>query len=230
MTDELDKVLRFDALDTAEKLTGKSCKEDEDTELFGMAMFLENNNNKDKLLQQNDDTTFSNSVENYVRIIEDMGFEKGLVLDFKNPRGGNRQEKMFVYGHREKGIILKFDTYNEGRVNAGKYYYCWRPYDLEEFREARVGATSSGGWDGFKEDDDNYEEVYWCGDHDCREAVRHNIGKLAQWGDFLPVWPKCPFMWLLHYGDTAVHGYNHKKITEERIAVLPAWMRAIIGC
>ena len=68
----------------------------------------------------------------------------------------------------------------------------------------------------------------WCGDHDCREAVKFNISQLNSNGNLIKQWKETPFLWLLHYMDTKEEGYDHKKITQERLNKLPSYVLDII--
>lgn len=70
--------------------------------------------------------------------------------------------------------------------------------------------------------------MIWSGDHDCREALKFNINRLAENGTFLKKWNEQPFLWLLHYMDTKKEGYNYKSINEERIAMLPIDVQELI--
>lgn len=55
MTD-IGEILRYDALDTAERLTGKSYKEDEDTMGLGFLMHISHGERKAAALKATDDT------------------------------------------------------------------------------------------------------------------------------------------------------------------------------
>src|ERR1035437_7914901 len=70
----LRESLKFDALDTAEKITGKSYKDDSSTSFLGMALMHQNNAIKNRVLKLNDDTTFSATVVHYLSVLKDEGF------------------------------------------------------------------------------------------------------------------------------------------------------------
>lgn len=224
MTVSTDDILKFDPLHAAEQLTGSSYKEDERTNMIGFGLAIRHGEMKDKHLKELDDTVLSNDLDRYQRIITEMGFELVLDLPFDAPGWDKndpvRKEHFFVYAHRD-GLLLSFDTYNETRVNSGKVRYCWRP-KVEKF----MGVTSSGSM--YPDEEGNW---YWGGDHDCREALRHNIHNLRVNGDFIALWPKGHniFMWLLHYRDTKVDHYDYEGITNSRIQMLPEWVRTMIN-
>jgi len=61
----MDKILNFDGLSVAEKITGKSYKEDEKTSMLGFGLSLENNKLKDKMLKSISDSAFHTSLYGY---------------------------------------------------------------------------------------------------------------------------------------------------------------------
>jgi hypothetical protein len=71
---ELSKLLEYDSLAEAEKITGKSYKESEGTSFLGLGLMMANNKKKNKILKENKDSTFSNTVEDYINIIQSIGF------------------------------------------------------------------------------------------------------------------------------------------------------------
>lgn len=220
-----DALLTFDPLSAAEEVTGHSYKNDEATGLIGMLIAMHHGEIKNQHLTELDDTVLSNDLDRYTRIITELGFEQVLDVPFDAPGWNDddpvRHEHLYIYARRD-GLLLCFDTYDSVRVNGGKVYYCWKPNpDCE-----RWNCTSSGG---MYEAEDGTR--YWAGDHDCREALRHNLQKLQDNGSFLPQWPigNGIFLWLLHYQDTKQQGYDYKAINEERLALLPDWVRLMIG-
>lgn len=207
---------------------------------------------KRKALAAADDTGLTNDLGNYHRILKEEGFEKVLELDFTDPTY-KYPEKFFVFFRRKGALLLVHDTYNTTRVNSAKIYYNWkRKYSAEKY----VDVTSSGNWNiKDRTGEVPYEELYpkyekttdpdvlarekvwhdkwnreavWSGDHDAREALRRIIFRLEEHGTFLDKWEFSSFLWLLHYGDTKVTGYNYKTITKERVAMLPDYVREAI--
>lgn len=229
----LNSILTFDPLQAAEDLTGRSMHDDDTVGMLGMLIAVKHNAVKNEQLVSMDDTTLQNDLDRYIRIITEMGFEQVLGLPFDAPGWGEsdpvRHEHLYIFAHRD-GLLLSFDTYNEIKVNSGKVYYCWEPNDnIEE----AYRCTSSGGWYSFDPETrpSRHNADYWAGDHDAREALRHNINKLRAHGTFLPKWPvgNKLFLWLLHYRDTKEDGYDYKAINQKRIAMLPDWVREMIG-
>src|ERR1017187_5685094 len=121
MTNKLDELLKFDALQEAEKQTGVSYKDttkgegfDNPATALGFLLMRENAMAKEEILTELGDTTFNNDLDRYQSIIEKYGFEKVLEDDFIDPHNlsnpdETKYEKYFIYAHRQKGLLLAFD-------------------------------------------------------------------------------------------------------------------------
>jgi hypothetical protein len=171
---------------------------------------------KAKPLSERDDTFYGMQMDVYRAIIEAYGFELVLETPFQ---GRNVEERHFVYAHRD-GLLLSMDSYDGERVNGGNVYYTWRKNaDVKDTHH----LTSSGRYL------DRGVYTLWEGSHDCREAIVHNLNSLRAEGLFVTPWPQRPFLWLLHYMNTQADGYDCDAINSERIALLPEWVREMIG-
>lgn len=217
---EIDRLLAVDPLAEAERITGVSYKDekrgkglDNPAAALGLILLQTNAAAKEKVLRETGDTVFSNELPRYQSIIEKYGFEN-VLADHWLSRWGH-DETYFTYAHR-KGLLLAFDTFNGKSVNGGKVYYNWRPASME----VMSGATSSGGLT---------KDGVWVGDHDCREALIHNLTKLDNRGEFVCPWAKRGFLWLLNFDEPKVEGYDYKAITEARIKRLPQWVQDFVG-
>ena len=240
---DINKTLSFDPLSRAETITGKSYKTDKETESIGVALAMIHGQHKKSILESSGDSTLSNKLDRYMEIVKSIGFEIALELPFVVQSlfdKGPVDEKFFIMIHRDKGILLEFDSYCGDRVNGGNFYYCWKPKpDLD--KGIRPSILSSGGLESESDSDwrrnPKYyikgapEDVYYSGKHDCREAIIHNIKQLSDSGVFLSPWPKNKrrLLWLLHYQDTKDEGYDYEAINKERIEMLPQWARDIIN-
>ena len=68
------------------------------------------------------------------------------------------------------------------------------------------------------------------GNHDCREAIIHNLMRLEQYGNFIEPWEGDPHIWLRHHDDTLIDVYTGRNtISQERIAKLPEFVRKSLG-
>jgi len=213
-TANISDVLKFDPLDVAERITGTSTHDANSPAMaLGFLLAMKHGARKEEMLAEIGDTRFSNTLSDYVAIVEKAGFEQVLALPF----AGNEdvQETMFVFA-RHDGLLLRFDTYQSDRVNGGAVYYNWRPDSIKTMHR----YTSSGGM---------VSDTVWAGDHDCREAIVHKMKQLQENGACVSPWVKRPFLWLLHYMDAKVEGYDYEAINASRVAMLPEWVREFIG-
>ena len=206
MNDKIQTALKTDPIDDFEKLTGKHYTENSDLENMAlMAFHVDHANKKEKLLADNGDTVFSMSTDDYKRNIEEYGFKQVYHETFSGR--DNQPEDFYIYWLERHSILLCFDSHY-GKRNSGKFYYNWKP-----LVENRYEFTSSGG----------YKDDVWIGDHDCREALRHNIDQLASNGEFLTQWVETGFLWLRHHGDP--EGFDRT----ERAKHLPESIRRATG-
>lgn len=215
---KMDRLLKRDVVADAEKIVGKSWKESELVGFLSLAMVGEHSKEKKDALLANQDSWFGMPLADYLDVIHQEGFRQVLALPFVGePRDKDDllpQETFFMLFHSD-GILLAFDTYH-GNLNGGHFYYNWKPNNINTTHD----FTSSGGF--------TKDLAAWIGDHDCREAIRYHIKQLRENGQFLNPWIKQPFLWLLHYMDTKDENYDYKAIVAERIAMLPANVRAVI--
>ena len=238
-SEELQSILDTDPLDLAEKLTGKSYKTDKETELLGLGMHITHVQFRKQILESIGDTTFSNTLERYLRIIGGMGFEEALKIPFKGSGYSENDpidEVFYIFIHRTKGLMLYFDTFGGDSVNGSHLLFAWKPIDGKEY-----SVHYSGGWESESDPkwrhNPKYEErgmpedSYIPGSIDAREAFKHQVKQLDNNGTLLVPWPKYDgrFMWLLHYMDTKEEGYDYKTISAERIAMMPQWARDVIN-
>ncbi len=211
MNKELNDALQYDPLAQAEKICGKSYKEDESVAWLGMAMQMEHNDRISALLKQNRDTCYRNTLEEQIAVFEDMGFR----LLICEPIEGTKDKWRIFW---RAGVLLFCDSYSGDKsLNSGKIYfnYCGP-------REAMIQCSNgyAGKVDG--------ENVY-SGSKDVREGLRHCLDTMTESGKLLEKWVEKPFLWLLHYMDTKIEGYDYNEINSERIAMLPDDVREAIG-
>jgi hypothetical protein len=229
---DIIKLLYNDPLANAEKITGKSYKDDETTSNLGFLMGIHENMVKDKTLKAIGDTVFSMDWLAYCEMIETFGF--GLMINDLSPDGG---ESLRIYYHEKDGILLCTDSF-QGNRNAANAYYNWRPNlkPKEEWADPKVAelvnfyqATSSGGMyfpekDGESTDDPKWEDIVWAGNHDAREGIAFKLKQLREYGKFIPVWTRQPSLWLLGHWETDDKS-KYEKIRDDRINRLPTWVQ-----
>ena len=214
---DLDTLLRFDSLQRAEEISGKSYKEDENTAWMGMILMQANAKAKEAALTAQNDSVFSNELDRYLEIIATEGFYK--IFEMEIP---NTNDKFFLYWH-DDGILLQFDSYGGKWVDGGNFGYNWSPSEGE-----RESCLSSH---------DGLRDGVLAGSHDCREAIRFHIRKLRENGKFVVPWRREPPMVSLINRDEykqlgKVPWDEWRKISREirknRIAQLPEHVRNAI--
>jgi len=212
---ELEEALKYDPLAEAEKMFGR------DTDLsksFGLFAHIESNKRKSEMLEKRGDTKFSNTIESYLSIISDFGFEEIYkeTLPKREDDSHPHRDIFYSFWHFELGILLCFDTFM-GKVNGGTFHYNWFiPYSMNHHQFCSNGnfQRHEGGnilthYDEnmnlleVKEKTENYncekqnafnkklfDTTYglWVGNTDAREALLHNIKKLRDNGKILKQW------------------------------------------
>lgn len=211
MTDDFDKLLSFDPLAEAEQVTGQSYKDDEVTKALGFIMALQHNDEKAVELGLRDDSYYNIAHDEYLRIVEDLGF----TLVFTEAFGPD--EAYQVYWRR--GVLLTVESYGEA-LNSAKAYFNM------EFREGESpwAYRLSGRVNGPAYDKGR---TVWVGDFDAREGLRHQLARLEAAGTFLEPWVEQPFLWLLNYMETRGE-YDHALITSMKLDRLPVEVQAAI--
>lgn len=152
--EEIEKLSNLDPLKEAEKITGRSYKEDDQTSSFGFFLQMEKSKKMNHLMDQTDDTKFNETASDYINKIVSHGFVKVLEQPFINRDGIT--EKFYMFFDFDRNILLKFDTHTWGDdgswaksgksvpppgVNGGDFYYNWSPLKNQPKR-----GTSSGGF------------------------------------------------------------------------------------
>lgn len=207
---ELDDLLRFDPLDAAEKITGESYKTDRETLSLGFGMAMLHNERKAEALRQTRDSHYGMTFAEFRTLLAELGFEEVLVETF----AGRDCPETFVIAWSPEGVLAVCESYAGERLNSAKVLYNYRhPNGYPGF-----GLTSSGSMCG----------DLWVGDHDAREGVRHNLGRMREAGEFVTPWRERPWLWLLTYMDTKGE-YDHEAITAARVARLPEHVRQAIS-
>ena len=219
--EQVRETLRVDAFGDAERVTGKSYKEDKATESLGVALHIRKNMAAKQMLESNGDAWFGCPLSVHERILGELGAERLLRLPFASYHG-NKTDSLNIWW--SLGILFVYDTYyGEQSINSGHFYYNWRPKDGITWQE-RCQCTSSGCMT---------KSGVWYGDHDIREATKLHIATLREYGELLPRWAKRPHLWLCHYMDTKNELPSSKlydQIRTDRLAMLPPnVLEAIVG-
>jgi hypothetical protein len=237
---DIINLLTNDPLSSAEKVTGKSYKEDDATSSLGFMMSVHDNMVKKRALSAIGDTVFSMDWLAYCEAIEKFGF--GLMVEDLSPDGG---EAIRLYYNEKDGLLLRADSYHGNRNGATVYYNwqldpepnlkpkeLWSDPDKEEYYNW-WSFTSSGGlyYPGHDRQDmptdpkdPAWKDIVWSGDHDAREALAFNMRLLRENGTFVPIWKHRPHMWLVAHWEKDQKD-NFDQINFDRAAKLPQWVQ-----
>lgn len=230
-TDEnLRTAQQFDPLDFAERATGNSYKEDEETLNLGVATHLLHGKMKKDLATAADDTSYGTELPTYFRILEEEGFRKVFEVDIDPGEGDEAGDKFFIFWNPE-GTLVMFDTYWGGKsMNGGTMYYNWVANEgVDPYK-----FTCSGGYPGYRDGDTKTH----CGSRDIREFFRANLRAMRENGSFLPTWKYADQLWAISYGDqrkiNAEHGeYRYgggvyEKVILDKLTKLPEDVQSAI--
>ena len=178
-----DEFLNFDPLLAAERLTGKSCGEDEDTMAVGMALLMEHGRQKREELGLRGDSYWGMDYDSYLDLVESLEFE---LLATEHFGEGETQHYYWL-----RGVLLCCNSHR-GSINSSTLYFNWE-----------INSDSSP-WD-YKLSGHLNRRFYdedrrvWVGTVDGREALAHTLQRLMDAGTFLEEWVEPPHLWLLNY-------------------------------
>lgn len=218
MSKELDDLLKFDGLQQAENLTGKSYKEDDTTNALGFMLAMHNNAAKVEALKSRGDTHFGRDMAWMREFLPSQGFELIHKHDFMSRQSyGDTQsyaECVEFYWHPE-GILFKLESYCETSMNTCNAYFNWKSHDP---RNAYFPGASGGLNNGVM-----------VGHIDGREGFAYFLENARQKGEFVAKWVERPFLWLLTYDDPKTDGYDYNAINAARIAAFPQHVQDAMG-
>jgi hypothetical protein len=226
--DMVDNLLKFDGIDIAERITGKTCNNDEATEALGVALSIEHNHHKNEQLKKINDTYMGISFDDFLIIAKNLGFEAIYEYEFEytSQEYEFRDEKQIEMFNYEHSILLIANSFS-GRLNRAEMYYNWKPHVLK----GTFGIASSGGMISkykvpqhlidldLKEETYKYFRGYmpwdiWCGHHDVREAFMFKFNRLLEHGKFVKLWLEKPFLWLHDYVEQTIFAGSYSNESE----------------
>lgn len=240
---KIDTLLNTDPVAIAEDIGRVGNLKSADSGMLLLALSIAHGAVLTDALEETDDTTFSNKLVNYQRIIVSMGFELVLSTPFVG-RSWNGDpapnEVQYIYAHRD-GLLLIFDTYYSDSVNSAKVYYAHRAHSSEGRRYNTSHYSSGGYYSAVEWRDKTPADIWWFGDHDARVALRHTINRLREGGQFLTPWPKphehrSYHVWMCHYMDhKSLDNYGSPEYeatiakANARLHQLPDWVKEMIA-
>lgn len=211
---ELEELLDFDPVAAAEDIFGG--RRNMESGMLGLLFADSNNKRKTQALEALDDTKFSNTMADTIRIVEREGFQLLLTIPFMGKGFGDEPdtpEEYRIYWNPELSALLTMESYRTDSLNIGKVHFAWKANDGVSVWPPQC----SGGCRG--------DDSVFVGDYDIREAFVYRLNRMKETGTFVKQWPETGFMWLLHWMDTHGGSYDFKAITAERMAQLPEYVR-----
>jgi hypothetical protein len=225
------KVVNQDSLKIAEQCTGKSYKDDEETDKLGLGLHMMIADQKKKVLRQVDDTYFGIRYADYEDILFDMGMQR--VLSYPTKRYDGRIDAVHVHAS-EDGLLVVSEEYNHHDgvigINGGNIYFCLELDNPYENYEWEYGLKRSGSYD------DIDGSVYMSGYLDVREALRTRIDTMRENGKFANPWKSMStgpsFMtsqdWKKYkYNDPEYKSYK-LSVFKDKFGQLPEWIQKMM--
>ena len=246
----LDELMKFDGLAEAEKLTGRSYKENKETETLGMTMTMIAGALKRKRLAEMSDTQHSTTIPEFHDMLISEGFERIYYKEYteKESYKYQRDEDLegmltiidfdrtscfFVYWNDELKAMVYGTSYphysvddnrnvvkDEETINSASLKYTVKLKDGVDERIARDVLSSSNA-------DTRSDTI--IGDHDIRDGFRMKLNNLKKYWNFVN-WEGNQHLWLLHYMQhRSGQSYDSAAINKEVIAEFPDNVKEAIG-
>lgn len=205
--DLMEQVLKTDPLSIAERVTGKSYKDDEATSILGLLMDTAHNRIKQSMLKNSDDTYRSMPLKGFARIVRSLGFQV-VYTESWNSEYSKGPEKFVLYYNSKFGLLLKMQTFNNVTTIDGiSMYFNWRPFSPHCIDPIH-------GCSGHFEDG----HVFF-GDYSNSDGLRLVINKMLKYGQFITPWIHSPSLFLLNPSECRLYQIGSKdEISPKKIS------------
>lgn len=236
----IDRLLKMDPLLDAEKITGKSYKEDDSTASLGMIMQVAKASQVQDEMLIRDDTFYNMTFDYALNIIADLGFEE--VYTQSKPDNRYSQDRLpVVYKiFWRGGVLLSIESYSwetkeELKVNKLDFFGNWIPDSAKTSQWSPVSGSGgfrrrTPGFDGEIEGDPWMLVMRWDG----RTALRHNLARIEAEGTFQDHWVSAQGLYLHSFVEEPVRDPSNydaswlSESTDAKITLLPTKLRAMI--
>lgn len=227
LEDRARRLINYDPLLEAEKITGNDYREDRDTQILSMLLLQEASKDKRALLGELGDTHDHMSFDEVLQIFRDQGFVP--VQETSYTSYGDSQERQVVMWSDE-GILAVANSFR-GNVNSSSIYFNWRANDEDPYYHGDLPL--SGGYIHEALDREPQEYIF-AGKIDTRNGLANTLGKLRSHGRFLEEWEQRPHLWLLTFEDEHAEAGEKRitslgKINGEKIKQLPEELLTKLG-
>lgn len=200
----------------AEAVSGKSWAQDRGTADLGLWLTGMQHAAIERQLRARNDTLLHDTVDHYISVIEQAGFENVLTIPYVYNDSPERCDTFF---HSQDGALLVFHTNAGWAVGGAGLYYQWKPGD-SSFYPGGTGAIFGD---------------LWVGHLDAREGLIFRMSQLRKHGTFHTPWTRVdgwPHLspWIVHPGDGQPDNLTDFEIlVEKRLSLLPAHVQKAIG-
>lgn len=231
--DSVDRLLKYDPIAEAEKISGKGhwSNFSEQDNMFALLLNMQHAENKEKVLKGNKDTYFSMSWYYLMEVLSENGFKVGTEWEFIDDQyNQTHKEKAGIY-YREDGVVVFAESHNDCKsVNGGKCFYELEMKegvsDREFFHLLHTGCC--------------YGENKLENQLDIREGLIHELNKAAMYGNFIKIWKNRRSLWILDYMEShkkidhdakyEVWNKQYKEVTMEHISKCPKELKVMVSC
>lgn len=203
---EIDDLLSFDPLGEAEKITGKSYKEDDFTTLLGLYLARGNAGKKEVALMEGDDSHFNMSWEDSIDLYTRLGFEEVFSEEFEYNKYSLEAQECFKVFWKDGFMLAVTSFSNQTVVNTANLYYNWVPDVVDTYSQ----HISSGRFS-------REHENVWGGYTDVREGLRRTVNDLTEHGTVLDVWVSNPLLFLVNFS----YEGDYQEETNRVVSLLP---------
>ena len=165
------------------------------------------------------DSRTGHPLKDYQNIVESLGFEKVYeeTYDIKTEYHDTKNDKLFIYAHRQYGILLVFDTWPNGtNVSSSKFYFTYQ-YKTKNHR-----LMGNSRWTRTGE--------YFYQSVDGRDSIKAKFDTLLKEGNFVNPWiPGQYFIDLINGSEKHIPNYDYRQITKDKIDKLPDWVKSFMS-
>lgn len=149
--------------------------------------------------------TFQNmSWDEFIQLIESMGFKKGFEHTFWRPT----ECREIIY-YREDGLIVWATESFKNQVNSGSVHGELRLNDRSKH------TPNIKTWSSDRHGNDLVFEIV------VENGVFKTLEDLLQHGTLKKQWDHHHFLWFVNHRESKAKDYNFERITKEKIAKLP---------
>lgn len=200
---QIEAHLNFDSLDAAEKMTGKSYKDDEETSKLGLFIQMQHSQQKKKLLQSTSDLYYGCPFKDAIILALDLGFTPiwNKVYDYQGQYDEEMRTEEFVIMYHPNGYLASFSSYSgfgekEPSLNTANMVF--QIESQSYFHWCRDNDTSlSSSRKPLLIEGDPDKLVHHLFDMDIREGFKHKFEKLEAMKLVMPEWTVSDRLYLL---------------------------------